>query len=141
VQVAPNSFSRDEVELMKGSIMVVDDDVEIRYLLSTMLRMMGYEIFEASDGFDALTKIETRVPDALVLDVMMPNMDGITLCKTLRQAVETAVVPIIMLSGKAQQEDVEAGLKAGANRYLSKPMSMNDLIHNLEEVMQVNGSG
>ncbi|MCA9921384.1 MAG: response regulator [Anaerolineales bacterium] len=121
---------------MKGSIMIVDDDIEIRQLLCTMLRMIGYEICEASDGLDALAKIENCIPDAMVLDVMMPNMDGITLCKALRKATETAVLPIIMLSGKAQQEDIEAGLKAGANRYLAKPMSMNDLVQNLQDVMQ-----
>lgn len=126
---------------MKGSVMVVDDENEIRHLLCTMLRIMGYQTFEAVDGQDALEKVKEQLPNAIILDVMMPRMDGITLCKTLRQADNTADLPIIMLSGKAQQEDIDAGLNAGANRYLAKPMSMDDLLEQLQEVMTQNRNG
>lgn len=120
---------------MKGSVLVVDDDNEVRQLLCTMLQLLGYEAWSAIDGVDALQQVQSRLPDAMILDVMMPNMDGLTLCQKLRQEEETSDLPIIMLSGKAQYEDMQAGLKAGATRYLAKPAGMNDLSQNLQDVL------
>lgn len=120
---------------MKGFVLIVDDDKEIRQLLCTMLDMMGYSTSEAVNGLDALDKVYEQLPDAIILDVMMPKMDGITLCKTLRQDVRMVHVPIIMLSGKAQQEDIDSGIQAGANRYLAKPTAMGVLLKHLQEVM------
>ena len=120
---------------MKGSVLVVDDDTEIRQLLCKMLSMMGYHPFEAVNGLDALDRVQEKIPDAMILDVMMPKMDGITLCKALRKDASTANIPIIMLSGKAQQEDIDIGIQAGANRYLPKPTSMGVLLKHLQEVM------
>ncbi len=120
---------------MKGFVLIVDDDKEIRQLLCTMLDMMGYSTSEAINGLDALDKVYEQMPDAIILDVMMPKMDGITLCKTLRQDASMVHVPIIMLSGKAQQEDIDCGIQAGANRYLAKPTAMGVLLKHLQEVM------
>lgn len=120
---------------MNCSVLVVDDEAEIRQLLSTMLTMMGYESFMAEDGLDALEKIPECQPDILILDVMMPRMDGLTLCRKLRGVQETADLPIIMLSGKAHQEAIQEGLQAGANRYLVKPMGMDELTRNIKEVL------
>ncbi|WP_420643958.1 response regulator transcription factor [Candidatus Leptofilum sp.] len=120
---------------MNFSILVVDDEFEIRQLLTTMLTMMGYESFMAQDGLDALEKIPEYQPDILILDVMMPKMDGLTLCRKLRETAETAELPIIMLSGKAHQEAIQEGLKAGANRYLVKPMGLEELTRNIREVL------
>ncbi len=120
---------------MKEFVLIVDDDSEIRQLLCTMLNMMGYSTSEAVNGLDALDKVYEQMPDAIILDVMMPQMDGITLCKALRQDVDMAYIPIIMLSGKAQQEDINSGIQAGANRYLAKPTPMGVLLKHLKEVM------
>ena len=120
---------------MSCSVLVVDDEIEIRELLSTMLTMMGYQSFVAEDGLDALNKIPKYQPDILILDVMMPRMDGLTLCRQLRDAENTAELPIIMLSGKAHQEAIQEGLNAGADRYLVKPMSLDDLTRNINEVL------
>lgn len=120
---------------MNCSVLVVDDEFEIRQLLTTMLTMMGYQSFMAQDGLDALEKIPECQPDILILDVMMPNMDGLTLCRKLREAAETAELPIIMLSGKAHQEAIQEGLKAGANRYLVKPTGLDELTRNITEVL------
>ena len=121
--------------MMTCSVLVVDDEFEIRQLLSTMLTMMGYESFMAEDGLDALEKIPEFQPDILILDVMMPRMDGLTLCRQLRDNAETAALPIIMLSGKAHQEAVQEGLNAGANRYLIKPTGLDELTQNINEVL------
>ncbi|MCA9944131.1 MAG: response regulator [Ardenticatenaceae bacterium] len=120
---------------MNCSVLVVDDEFEIRQLLATMLTMMGYESFMAQDGLDALEKIPEYQPDILILDVMMPRMDGLTLCRRLRDAAETAELPIIMLSGKAHQEAIQEGLQAGANRYLVKPTGLDELTRNINEVL------
>lgn len=119
---------------MSGVILVVDDDFEIRQMLCTLLTFQGYETIEAVDGRDALEKLTHFLPDALILDVMMPHMDGITLCRYLRREPTTARLPIVMLSGKAQAEAVQAGLAAGANRYLTKPMSLEALMACLHEL-------
>ncbi|MCA9955102.1 MAG: response regulator [Ardenticatenaceae bacterium] len=120
---------------MSCSVLVVDDEFEIRQLLSTMLTLMGYQSFMAQDGLDALEKISQNQPDILILDVMMPRMDGLTLCRQLRDTEETAALPIIMLSGKAHQEAIQEGLKAGANRYLVKPTGLDELTRNINEVL------
>jgi CheY-like chemotaxis protein len=120
---------------MTYCVLVVDDEMEIRHLLSMMLRLVGYETVEATDGIDALHKVSEQIPDALILDVMMPNMDGIEVCRILRSEAKTANIPIIMLSGKAQEEDIRAGIAAGANHYLAKPMIMEDLLHHLKDAI------
>jgi len=120
---------------MNCSVLVVDDELEIRQLLSTMLTMMGYQSFVAQDGLDALEKIPECQPDVLILDVMMPRMDGLTLCRQLRDTAETAALPIIILSGKAHQEAIQEGLKAGANRYLLKPTGLDELTRSITEVL------
>ncbi len=120
---------------MNCSVLVVDDEAEIRQLLSTMLTMMGYQSYVAEDGLDALEKILEYQPDILILDVMMPRMDGLTLCRKLRGMQETADLPIIFLSGKAHQEAIQEGLHAGANRYLIKPTGLDELTRNIDEVL------
>ena len=120
--------------MMSYSVMIVDDDAQIRTLLSTMLTVAGYESVTAVDGLDALEKIKLQQPDALLLDVMMPNLDGISLCRKLRGEAKTAGLPIIFLSGKAHQEAIREGLAAGANSYLTKPTSLAELRKNLEAI-------
>lgn len=121
---------------MSTSVLVVDDDLRIRDLLREMLRLFGYSVFEAEDGVDALEKVEETLPDVIITDVMMPNMDGITLCKTLRGQTRTAALPIIMLSGKTHLNASEDGISAGATRYLFKPVAMDNLVKNLREVLE-----
>lgn len=120
---------------MNCSVLVVDDEYDIRQLLSTMLTLLGYQSFVARDGLEALEKIPECNPDVLILDVMMPRMDGLTLCRKLRDTAETAELPIIMLSGKAHQEAIQEGLQAGANRYLLKPTGLDELTRNINEVL------
>jgi DNA-binding response OmpR family regulator len=124
---------------MSGTILVVDDDAEIRQLLSMMLNFSGYEAQVAADGMEAWRQIQRQRPDLLILDVMMPELDGISLCRKLREENRTADLPIIMLSGKAHPEAVEEGLNAGADRYMTKPMAMDELTREMKTLL-VNGS-
>ncbi|MEJ2749057.1 MAG: response regulator [Anaerolineae bacterium] len=117
-------------------VLIVDDDKEIRHMLSLLLEIHGFVTSEAEDGLVALQKIRQRRPDVVLLDVMMPNLDGITLCRLLRQNAQTADLPVVMLSGKAHPAAVEAGLQAGANRYLVKPAGLDVLVETLSELLE-----
>jgi CheY-like chemotaxis protein len=119
------------------SVLVVDDEPMTRTLLQLMLAPADYEVYEAGDGFEALDKIGQHLPDIMVLDVMMPNMDGLALCRILREQEETANIPIILLSAKTTPEAIQEGLYAGANRYLTKPVSRKDLLESLAELLSV----
>jgi CheY-like chemotaxis protein len=96
----------------------------------------GYAIYEAEDGLDALEKIKDLAPDLVVLDVMMPIMDGIDVCKAVRGDAATADLPIIMLSAYANSGVVEDSMKAGANRYLTKPISRKKLLEEVRELLE-----
>lgn len=120
---------------MSWSVLIVDDEPLTQDMLRLMLEPAGFRVTSAEHGMEALEKIQESKPDIVLLDVMMPHMDGITVCKKLRSNPETADLPIIMLSGKTHLNAVEEGLSAGANRYLAKPMSRADLIKNLNEVL------
>jgi CheY-like chemotaxis protein len=119
------------------SVLIVDDEPMTRDLLRMMLRPAGFDIFEAEDGVDALEKIKQRQPDVIILDVMMPNLDGINTCIALRQQPETADLPVLMLSAKTHLNAVEEGMRAGATRYLSKPVSRKELIDHINDVLGV----
>jgi|SRR5690606_13555082 CheY-like chemotaxis protein len=120
---------------MNWSVLVVDDEPLTQDLLRLMLEPAGFRVTGAEHGLEALQKIQQSKPDIMILDVMMPHMDGITVCRKIRSNPETADLPIVMLSGKTHLNAVEEGMEAGANRYLAKPMSRNDLIQNLREVL------
>ncbi|VAW30027.1 hypothetical protein MNBD_CHLOROFLEXI01-3401 [hydrothermal vent metagenome] len=124
-----------EEHQMSWSVLIVDDEPLTQDLLRLMLEPAGFRVTEAENGLVALQKVQENRPDIMILDVMMPFMDGITVCKRIRSNNETADLPIVMLSGKTHLNAVEEGLQAGANRYLSKPMSRSDLIQNLREVL------
>ena len=121
---------------MKPSILIVDDEPLTRNLLRLMLERAGFEISEAEDGLKALLMMAEQSPDVLLLDVMMPNMDGLTVCEKLRARPETAVLPIILLSARTSSEAVKAGMDAGATKYLSKPINRKELINTIHEVLQ-----
>lgn len=120
---------------MSWSVLVVDDEPLTRNLLRLMLEPAGYRVSGAGDGFEALEKVREMQPDIIILDVMMPEMDGITVCRTIRDDREIAGMPIIMLSGKVHRNAIQEGLEAGANRYLAKPMSRTGLLQELREVL------
>lgn len=115
---------------MSSTVLVVDDEVTTRMMLRMLLEMQGYTIVEAEDGEVALRMVAEHQPQVIVLDVMMPNLDGIAVCKALRAQEETAVLPIIILSGGNYEEQCMA---AGANTYMQKPMNTDNLFATLAE--------
>jgi DNA-binding response OmpR family regulator len=105
-------------------ILLVDDEQPIQTLLSFPLQRDGYEVVIASDGREALARFDELPPDLVVLDVMLPRMDGLEVCKRLRAKGET--VPIIMLTAKSEEIDKVLGLELGADDYITKPFSMRE---------------
>ncbi|HVL32751.1 MAG TPA: response regulator [Actinomycetota bacterium] len=115
--------------------MVVDDDRVIQQLVEVNLELEGYEVVKAGDGEEALTAIESFNPDLIVLDVMMPRMDGREVCRRIKGNPETQHIPVIFLSARAQDMDVQSGLELGASAYLTKPFDPVDLIETVERVL------
>jgi CheY-like chemotaxis protein len=121
------------------SVLVVDDEPMARTLIRLMLVRAGFEVVEAEDGFEALSKVMAAPPDLVILDVMMPGMDGFTVCSAIRQDERVADLPIIMLSAKTDMQSVNQGMQAGANKYLTKPVSPDDLTRHAREVLAAAG--
>jgi len=114
---------------MKGfTILVVDDDRVIQKLLSVNFEMEGYRVVTASDGLDGLAQVEAVNPDIILLDVMMPRMDGLTVARKLKSDPSTKGIPIVLLSAKAQSTDIQLGLEAGAEDYITKPFDPLELL-------------
>lgn len=109
---------------MQKLILIVDDEPMIRHLLLQLLRLDGYSVEEARDGLEALSKAKAHKPDLILMDYMMPNLDGVSASIELRQQPETADVPIIMLSAVSQPDIVDKGMKAGIRVFLDKSRSV-----------------
>ncbi len=108
---------------MPKKILVVDDERQIVKLVEINLRKAGYDVVCAYDGVEALEKVESENPDMLVLDVMMPRMNGFDVLKRLQANPETEQIPVIMLTAKAQDADIFAGWQSGVSSYLTKPFN------------------
>ena len=120
---------------MKPRILVVDDEPETVELIEFNLKQSGYTVSTAADGADALKKARSQPPDLIVLDVMLPEMDGFEICKTLRLDPSTTKVPIIMLTAKAAEIDRVLGLELGADDYLTKPFSTRELLLRIKKIL------
>ncbi len=119
--------SQDKSAARPAKILIVDDEQDIVRLLSFALQAEGYQVVTALSGQEALKRVEQERPDIVVLDVMMPGMDGIEVCAELRSKPETAGLPIIMLSALGQVADRVRGLRAGADDYVPKPVNLEEL--------------
>jgi DNA-binding response OmpR family regulator len=108
-------------------ILIADDDPDILALVSFRLERAGYEVVQARDGEEAVQVALARRPDLAVLDVMMPRMDGYEATRQLRQHEETSRMPVILLTARVQEEDIARGFDAGADDYVKKPFSPQEL--------------
>ncbi len=120
---------------VKPRILVVDDEPEAVELVEFNLKQAGYAVITAVDGAEALKKAHAQRPDLIVLDVMLPEMDGFEACKVLRLDPATARVPIIMLTAKAAEIDRVLGLELGADDYLTKPFSPRELLLRIKKIL------
>jgi two-component system, OmpR family, response regulator MprA len=119
---------------MAHTVLIADDDRAIRESLARALQMEGYNVVQARDGAQALTLINDATPDVAVLDVMMPNVDGLTVCRVLR--AERNFLPTLMLTARTETSDRVAGLDAGADDYLAKPFDLDELFARLRALLR-----
>ena len=120
---------------MKQRILIVEDEPEAVELLEFNLKQAGYAVSSADDGAEALKKIRATPPDLILLDVMLPEMDGFEICKLVRLEAATAKIPIIMLTAKASELDRVLGLELGADDYLTKPYSPRELLLRVKKIL------
>lgn len=119
----------------KPLILIADDDPDILALVSFRLERAGYEVVQARNGEEAVQVALARRPDLAVLDVMMPRVDGYEATRRLRQHEETSRMPIILLTARVQEEDVARGFDAGADDYVKKPFSPQELGSRVQAVL------
>ncbi len=120
---------------MAKKILIVEDDPSVLRAISYMLEKEGYNVLTATDGLTGLTKAKGENPDLLILDVMLPGIDGFEICHRLRAEPQTAQLPILMLSAKGQAADKAMGLQVGANEYLTKPVERLVLLGRVEALL------
>ena len=122
---------------MTKKILIVDDEEDIAFSLARRLTANGYEAICAEDGCEGLRRAQTENPDLIILDLMLPKMDGFKVCRLLKFDDRYKRIPIIMLSARSQQEDITQGKETGAEAYMTKPFDAGAL---LEKISQLLGS-
>ena len=121
--------------MAKGRILVVDDEIYIVHILDFSLGMEGYEVITALDGEQALEKARAEKPDLIVLDIMMPKLDGYETCKILKAEPDTKDIPVILLSAKGRNVDQKIGFEVGADDYITKPFSPRKLVERINAIL------
>jgi len=117
-------------------ILVAEDDPDIASLLAHYLQRAGFEADLVSSGSDVLPRIKKAPPDVLLLDVMLPGLDGLSVCRTVRSDQRTAAIPIIMITAKGEESDRIVGLEIGADDYIAKPFSPNEVIARIRALLR-----
>ena len=117
-------------------VLVVDDDPVIQRLLQVNFEMEGWTVVIADDGIAGLAAAKQHTPDAILLDVMMPKMDGLAVAAELKADPETARIPVVLLSAKAQAGDLGAGMATGADEYITKPFDPLELLDRVTALIQ-----
>ena len=119
----------------QGTVFVIDDDVDIVELFAYNLQKLGYEVVTAPSGITAIWAIvDAKRPDVILLDIMMPSPDGYEICQFLKTEEAYKDIPVIIISARGTQEDIERGLALGANAYLPKPFGLEDLLTTMKAV-------
>jgi two-component system alkaline phosphatase synthesis response regulator PhoP len=122
--------------MSKKSILIVEDDQDIQQLVGYNLIKSGFQVEYADSGEEALDMIKHQHPDLILLDIMLPQMDGIEVCKFLHSDNQTAEIPIIMLTAKGEESDIVGGLDLGADDYITKPFSPKILLSRIKAVLR-----
>jgi two-component system, OmpR family, response regulator MtrA len=120
----------------RSLVLVADDDEDILMLVKATLERSGHEVVAVSDGAKALSSVRVRKPDLAVLDIAMPEVDGLEVLRRLRDDATTSDLPVVLLSARAQEADVERGFAIGATAYLKKPFSPRELSEHVAELLR-----
>lgn len=124
---------------MPKKILAVDDEKNIVKLVQAVLERHGFQVITAYDGKEALQKIASEHPDLVILDVMMPYMDGFEVLQTMRRNAVTREIPVIMLTAKSQDQDVFRGWQSGVDLYLTKPFNPTELVSFVRRIFKTDG--
>ena len=122
--------------MIKQSVLVVEDEEDIRELVSYNLLKEGYQVAGVASGEDALAAIASKPPDLVLLDLMLPGVDGLTVCRKLKGDPQTESIPVILLTAKGEEADIVVGLNMGADDYITKPFSPKVLLARLRAVLR-----
>ena len=126
---------RDRGKGMVRKILVVDDETEIVSLLEEELKALGFDVLTALDGLTGLEMARKERPALMILDLMLPKMDGYRVCGLLKNDLRYAEIPIILFSARAQEEDLRLGVELGANAYITKPFEPQELLKKVHELV------
>jgi two-component system, OmpR family, alkaline phosphatase synthesis response regulator PhoP len=122
--------------MVRQAVLVVEDEEDIRELVSYNLLKEGYQVAGVASGEDALAAVESKRPDLILLDIMLPGLDGLRVCRKLKENPQFASIPIIMLTAKGEEPDIVAGLNMGADDYVTKPFSPKVLLARVQAVLR-----
>lgn len=120
---------------MSRKILIVDDDPNSVALMAYTLEFEGYQVLQAEDGVSGLELVESQSPDLVLLDVMLPDLSGLEVCRRIREDLQNPELKVIMLSAKADTSDRDRGLAAGADMYLTKPAEPEQVVRSVEELL------
>ena len=122
--------------MSKEKVLIVDDEEDVLELVRYNLAKNGYRIETATTGEEALTQARAKAPDLMILDLMLPGIDGLEVCQKLREDPKTEAIPIIMLTAKGEEADIVTGLELGADDYITKPFSVRELMARIKAVLR-----
>lgn len=126
---------------LETMVLMVDDDATNRILVSEILDLCGYESIQAGSGIEALDVLVENPVDVILLDIMMPDMDGYEFCKKLKESNNLSHIPIIMLTALIDDESKQKAFAAGANDYITKPFKMDDLVSRIDQLVATQRAG
>ena len=119
-----------------AKILIAEDEKDIRELLAFTLRYAGYEVIVTQDGQEAYDMIQQNVPDLVLLDIRMPRMTGYEVCRRIKADEKTSNIPVVFLSAKGQDAEVQEGIDAGATEYLLKPFAPSELLVRVKDILK-----
>jgi CheY-like chemotaxis protein/MinD-like ATPase involved in chromosome partitioning or flagellar assembly len=126
---------------MVGKLLIIEDDPTALRLIEYTLKQRGYQVITTRNGLEGIITAQKEEPDLIILDIMLPGIDGFEVCKRLRAGAQTAKIPILIISAKIQTEDINTGFRAGADDYLCKPASPSEIIARVENLIGKKSSG
>ena len=131
-----NGYFKRTDAMTKQTILVIENEKEIRELLVYSLRKEGYATLNSDDGKEGLNMARSRLPDLVLLDLMLPGLDGLSVCRELKRGQSTASIPVIMLTAKGEEMDRVVGLELGADDYMVKPFSIRELLLRIRNLLK-----
>ena len=131
------SLGSDFSVMAERPIMIVDDDPSVRDILKTILHSKGFDVIEAVNGFEALEKISLRKPKIIILDIMLPGMNGFEICERLKLNPKTVNIPVLFLTCKGEASDLNRAMNLGAMDYFLKPFSPQQVLEKVLEILQL----